>query len=54
MHNPQLMTNRGAFRHWLLALVLSAIAVVVSIAQVDRIPAEFIEARLRPRVVGLA
>jgi hypothetical protein len=41
------MASRTAFRYWLLALVLCAIAVEVCIAYVDRALAEFIEAHLR-------
>jgi membrane-associated phospholipid phosphatase len=41
------MTNRGAFRYWLLALALCAIAVVACIFYVDRPLAEFLEGHVR-------
>jgi membrane-associated phospholipid phosphatase len=41
------MAPRTAFRYWLLALVLCAMAVEVCIAYVDRALAEFVEAHLR-------
>jgi len=41
------MTNRTAFRAWLLAFALCAIAVIVCIAYVDRPLAEFLELHVR-------
>jgi|SRR5579863_2450975 membrane-associated phospholipid phosphatase len=41
------MTNRTAFRWWVLTLVFFVVAALVSIAYVDRAAAEFFEAHLR-------
>jgi membrane-associated phospholipid phosphatase len=41
------MSNRAAFRFWLLALALCVAAVVVCVAYVDRAVADFVEAHLR-------
>jgi membrane-associated phospholipid phosphatase len=47
VQNRQFERKQAALRRWLVASVLCAIAVVVSIAYVDRPVAEFFEARLR-------